>query len=71
MPFVARYNQHFTGTVHVRLKEPFVQNLRQLNKDAADAFGNQTIDFVSYEKADYPIPTTVSACSAMPHLWRP
>ena len=50
MPFVARYNQHFTGTVHVRLKEPFVQNLRQLNKDAADAFGNQTIDFVSYEK---------------------
>ena len=31
-------------------KEPFVQNLRQLNKDAADAFGNQTIDFVSYEK---------------------
>ena len=50
MPFVARYNQHFTGTVHVRLKEPFVQNLRQPNKDAADAFGNQTIDFVSYEK---------------------
>ena len=38
------------GTIHVRLKEPFAQNLRQLNKDVADAFSNQTIDFVSYEK---------------------
>ena len=50
MPFIARHNKDFVGTIHVRLKEPFAQNLRQLNKDVADAFSNQTIDFVSYEK---------------------
>ena len=38
------------GTIHVRLKEPFVRNLQQLNKDVADAFHNQTIDFIGYEK---------------------
>lgn len=50
MPFVARYNKYFVGTIHVRLKEPFVWNLQQLNKDVADAFHNQTIDFIGYEK---------------------
>ncbi len=50
MPFVARYNKYFVGTIHVRLKEPFVRNLQQLNKDVADAFHNQTIDFIGYEK---------------------
>lgn len=50
MPFVARYNKYFAGTIHVRLKEPFVRNLQQLNKDVADAFHNQTIDFIGYEK---------------------
>lgn len=49
MPFVARY-KYFVGTIHVRLKEPFVRNLQQLNKDVADAFHNQTIDFIGYEK---------------------
>ena len=48
--FVARYNKYFVGTIHVRLKEPFVRNLQQLNKDVADAFHNQTIDFIGYEK---------------------
>ena len=50
MPFVARYNKYFVGTIHVLLKEPFVRNLQQLNKDVADAFHNQTIDFIGYEK---------------------
>lgn len=50
MPFVARNNKYFVGTIHVRLKEPFVRNLQQLNKDVADAFHNQTIDFIGYEK---------------------
>lgn len=50
MPFVARYNKYFVETIHVRLKEPFVRNLQQLNKDVADAFHNQTIDFIGYEK---------------------
>ena len=50
MPFVACYNKYFVGTIHVRLKEPFVRNLQQLNKDVADAFHNQTIDFIGYEK---------------------
>lgn len=49
MPFVARYNKYFVGTIHVRLKEPFVRNLQQLNKDVADAFHNQTIVFITIE----------------------
>ena len=50
MPFVARYNKYYLGTIHVRLKEPFDRNLQKLNKDVADAFHNQTIDFIGYEK---------------------
>ena len=49
---LSHHCQRGTGNTTCLLytSEPFVQNLRQLNKDAADAFGNQTIDFVSYEK---------------------
>ncbi len=50
MPFIARGNKYFTGTIHIRLKEPFADNLRKLNRDVAEAFHNQTIDFMSYEQ---------------------
>lgn len=50
MPFIARGNKNFYGTVHVRLKEPFTENLQKLNRDVAEAFRDQTIDFTGYEK---------------------
>ena len=43
-------NKNFYGTVHVRLKEPFTENLQKLNHDVAEAFHDQTIDFTGYEK---------------------
>ena len=50
MPIIARGNKNFYGTVHVRLKEPFTENLQKLNHDVAEAFHDQTIDFTGYEK---------------------
>lgn len=50
MPFIARGNKAFYGTIHLRLKAPFEASLRQLNKDVAGAFHDQTIDFTGYEK---------------------
>lgn len=39
----------FGGSIHVRLKEPFVENLRRLNSEAAAAFPAKTVDFSSLE----------------------
>lgn len=50
MPFIAKAEKSFYGTIHVRLKAPFEANLRQLNKDVAQTFHDQTIDFTGYEK---------------------
>lgn len=50
MPFIAKAEKSFYGTIHVRLKVPFEANLRQLNKDVAQTFHDQTIDFTGYEK---------------------
>lgn len=32
------YTRTFGNTVHVRLKEPFAENLRRLNKDVSEAY---------------------------------
>ena len=37
--------------IHLRLKEPFAENLQKLNKEAGEAFPNQTIEFESLEQA--------------------
>lgn len=50
MPFIAWGNKSFNGTIHIRLKQPFTENLVKLNHDVAEAFHDQTIDFGSYEK---------------------
>ena len=39
----------FGGCIHVRLKEPFAENLRRLNTEAATAFPTRTVDFYSLE----------------------
>ncbi|AVM51902.1 putative ABC transport system permease protein [Bacteroides zoogleoformans] len=49
-PFIARGNKAFYGYIHLRLKEPFAENLRKLNKEASEAFPGQTIDFTDYSQ---------------------
>ena len=49
-PFMAVGNKAFYGAVHIRLKEPFADNLQKLNKAAKEAFPDKTIDFGDYEK---------------------
>lgn len=44
------YTRTFGNTVHVRLKEPFAENLRRLNKDVAEAYPDKTIDFGGMEQ---------------------
>lgn len=43
------YTRTFGNTVHVRLKEPFAENLRRLNKDVSEAYPDKTVDFYSME----------------------
>ncbi|MEY8723228.1 ABC transporter permease [Bacteroides stercorirosoris] len=44
------YTRTFGNTVHVRLKEPFTENLRRLNKDVAEVYPGKTIDFEGMEQ---------------------
>jgi len=44
------YDRNFGGTIHIRLKEPFAENLRKLNKDVAEAYPDKTLDFYSMEQ---------------------
>ena len=43
------YTRTFGNTVHVRLKEPFAENLRRLNKDVSEAYPDKTVHFYSME----------------------
>ena len=36
--------------MHLRLKEPFIDNLQKLNKAAKEAFPDKTIDFGNYQQ---------------------
>ena len=51
MPFLMHFNPMFNGFIHIRLKEPFAENLQRLNKEAGEAFPGQTIEFESLEQA--------------------
>ena len=51
MPFLMHFNPTFNGMIHLRLKEPFAENLQRLNKEASEAFPGQTIEFESLEQA--------------------
>ena len=50
-PFLMHFNPSFSGMIHLRLKEPFAENLQRLNKEASEAFPGQTIEFESLEQA--------------------
>ena len=49
-PFMAVPGKMFYGAVHIRLKEPFADNLQKLNQAAKEAFPDKTIDFKGYEQ---------------------
>lgn len=51
MPFMALGGNNFHGAIHVRLKEPFADNLQKLNKAVKEAYPDKTVDFLSYEQA--------------------
>jgi putative ABC transport system permease protein len=40
-------NQHISRCYHVRLKEPFADNLKRLNHDAAETFSGRAVEFRS------------------------
>lgn len=48
-PYIGRGNDAFYGIVHIRLKEPFSENLQKLNAMVAESFTDQTIEFTGYE----------------------
>lgn len=50
-PLIMHHIRHFGNCAHVRLKEPFISNLRQLNKEVAAAFPEKAVRFQSMEEA--------------------
>lgn len=53
MPYIGFVTKDFNYKLHFRLKEPFAENLQRLNKDAAEAFPDKTIDFNSMEDVQF------------------
>ena len=50
LPYVLHYMPQLAYQLSIRLKEPFAENLQRLNKEAAEAFSGQTVEFESMEK---------------------
>jgi len=48
-PLIVRYSK-FGGCLHIRLKEPFAENLRKLNSATEVAFPSKTVGFTSLEQ---------------------
>ncbi|WP_455585979.1 ABC transporter permease [Bacteroides sp.] len=49
-PLILMNTKNFTGCVHVRLKEPFAENLLKLNKEMENAFPDKIIEFRPMEQ---------------------
>ena len=50
-PLIMQHYRYFGECAHLRLKEPFVENLRKLNEEAANAFSERTVSFSSMEQS--------------------
>jgi putative ABC transport system permease protein len=48
-PLITFYQEGISGVLHLKLKEPFDQSLQQLNKDAAEAYHNRDVLFLSMD----------------------
>lgn len=46
-PFCLHYSRYMYGNANIRLKEPFMENLQKLNKEAAEAFPGSSATFES------------------------
>lgn len=50
-PFGLHHHPRELGSlIYIRLKEPFGENLQKLNRDASEAFPDQTVDFFGLEQ---------------------
>ena len=49
-PITIMVTKKFGSCIHIRLKEPFMENLQKLNKESAEAFPDKTIDFRPMEQ---------------------
>lgn len=49
-PFLLMNTKYFGNSIHVRLKEPFMENLNKLNKQMEESFPAKTIDFKPMEQ---------------------
>lgn len=49
-PLILMDTKNFGGRIHVRLKEPFAENLLKLNKEMENVFPDKTIDFRPMEQ---------------------
>lgn len=49
-PITIMVTKKFGSSIHIRLKEPFMENLQKLNKESAEAFPDKTIDFRPMEQ---------------------
>ena len=51
-PFILHHHPHDLGNlIYIRLKEPFGENLQKLNREAAEAFPDQTVEFFGLEQS--------------------
>ena len=48
-PFVAHHRSIFGREIHLKLKDPFGENLQKLNKEANEAFPDKNLEFHSME----------------------
>ncbi len=53
MPFILHFHPSFGNVVYLRLKEPFADNLKRLNEEAAERFPTRTVEFKSLKKMMY------------------
>ncbi|MBQ8225455.1 MAG: ABC transporter permease [Bacteroides sp.] len=49
-PFVLHYKWYFGNMLHIRLKEPFVENLQRLNQEASEAFSTLDLKFIGMQQ---------------------
>ena len=50
-PLIVHCYRNFGNCIHVRLKEPFAENLRKLNEESSEAFPDKTVSFRSLEQS--------------------
>jgi putative ABC transport system permease protein len=49
LPFIAQFYRSNRSKVHVKLKEPFHENLQRLNQEVGEAFPNRSVVFESLD----------------------